>query len=307
VTAPVIMAALFAAAAVGTGSYRLIGPRRGIARQVAPYTAAARSRLGLHVAAIPEPLFSGEVVRRVLGPLGTVISAQLNKLLGLGDSQALELRLRQAGQPWTADEYRRLHMKWAILAPIASTVVGWLLGTTFMIVLFLAGGIIFGARHMPDKLKGKTKRRTARMRSDIPTVAWMIAPRIRNRMSLTVAVADVAAHGTGPVIDDLHRALDLVERGTSEVNAYELIAHETIEPTAARFYELLAVATTGGINLVEALRELARETRTRRREEVERSAAKRQIAMVLPDLAFMAPVLMLFLLAPVPRLLFGGH
>ena len=42
-----------------------------------------------------------------------------------------------------------------------------------------------------------------------------------------------------------------------------------------------------------------------RREEVERAAAKRQMSMVIPNLVLMAPVMILFLLAPVPRMLFG--
>jgi hypothetical protein len=38
---------------------------------------------------------------------------------------------------------------------------------------------------------------------------------------------------------------------------------------------------------------------------VERSAARRQMSLVVPNLAFMAPVLFAFLLAPLPQLLFG--
>ena len=136
----------------------------------------------------------------------------------------------------------------------------------------------------------------------------MLTPKIRNRMTVTVAVADIVQQGSGPVVDDLARALYLKDSaGYNDTAAFELIARETMEPAAARFYNLLAAATTGGVDLAPALLELARELRTQRREEVARSSAKRQIAMVLPDLAFMAPVLILFLMAPVPRLLFGGH
>jgi hypothetical protein len=54
------------------------------------------------------------------------------------------------------------------------------------------------------------------------------------------------------------------------------------------------------------LLEQADELRAQRREDVERIAAKRQMSMILPNLALMAPVMILFLLAPVPRMLFGN-
>jgi tight adherence protein C len=169
----------------------------------------------------------------------------------------------------------------------------------------MAAGAFAGARVMPDRLRGMTRRRATRMRSDLPTIAWMLTPRIRNRMTVVVALGDLVRQGSGPVIDDLARALSLIGNGFSEAGAFEQIAKESPEPSAARFYTVLAAATTGGIDLAAALLELARELRTRRREEVERTSAKRQMAMIIPDLAFMAPVLLMFMIAPIPRLLFG--
>ena len=304
---PATLAAICAAGAVGTGSYQLIRPPRPIARQVAPYTAVARSHLGVEVESIPEPLVSGEVIRRVLGPLGTIVLSGGSRILGLADRQALDLKLRQAGQPMTVEHYRRRHLQYAIGAPIVCGVLGWAMGSTVMVVLFMAAGAFAGARRMPDRLRGLTRRRAARMRSDLPTIAWMLTPRIRNRMTVVVALADLVGQGSGPVIDDLARALSLIGTGLPESGAFDQIAKESPEPAASRFYAVLSAAASGGIDLAPALLELARELRTQRREEVERASAKRQMAMIVPDLAFMAPVLLMFLIAPIPRLLFGSH
>jgi hypothetical protein len=67
----------------------------------------------------------------------------------------------------------------------------------------------------------------------------------------------------------------------------------------------LAAATGGGLDLAKALLDQANELRAQRREEIERSAAQRQMALIIPNLVFMAPVLFAFLLAPLPQLLFG--
>ena len=301
------LAAVCVAGVVGTASYQIIRPPRSIARQVAPYTAVARSHLGVEVESMPEPLVSGEVVRRVLGPLGSMIWSHLSKVLGLTDRDALNFKLRQAGQPMTAAYFRRRHLQYSIGAPIFCALLGWALGSTVLVVLFMASGAFAGARVMPDRLRRLTRVRAARMRSDLPTIAWMLTPRIRNKMTIVVAVSDLVRQGSGPVIDDLERALSLIGNGFSETAAFDQIAKESPEPAAARFYAVLGAATTGGIDLAAALLELARELRIQRREEVERTSAKRQMAMIIPDLAFMAPVLLLFMIAPIPRLLFGTH
>ena len=67
----------------------------------------------------------------------------------------------------------------------------------------------------------------------------------------------------------------------------------------------MATATTGGIDLPAALIELAGELRAQRREEVERTAAKRQLAMTGPIVAFTVPVIALFLIVPTTALLHG--
>ena len=108
-----------------------------------------------------------------------------------------------------------------------------------------------------------------------------------------------------PVVEDLARAVHLINAGYGEAPAFELAGAETAEPAAARFYRFLAAATAGGLDLARALLDQANELRGQRREEVERSAARRQMSLVVPNLVFMAPVLFVFLLAPLPRLLFG--
>jgi tight adherence protein C len=139
----------------------------------------------------------------------------------------------------------------------------------------------------------------------LPTVAAVLALKIENNKSLVVAVSDVVAQGSGPVVDDLARAVHLVNAGYGEIPAFALIAKESAEPSAARFYRFLAAAAGGGLDLTRALLDQASELRTQRREEIERSAARRQMALVVPNLIFMAPVLFAFLLAPLPQLLFG--
>lgn len=304
-SATIILAALCAATAVGITAARLAQPRRLIVRRFSPYFELSRSRLGGDVTSLTQPVIYGEATRRVLGPLAKGVASGLGRILGLADASDLELRLRRAGAPMTPETYRRLHLRWSVGMPVGLGLVGVAMGSGLLTVLFFVAGAAAGTRRMPDRLKSAASRRAARMRSDLPTVAAVLSPKIENRKSLMTALSEVVSEGSGPVVDDLGRALNLVSVGYGDASAFTLLAAESPEETAARFYRFLAAATHGGIDLPRALLEHADAMRVQRREEVERSAAKRQMSMVIPDLVFMAPVLLLFLLAPVPTLLFG--
>jgi tight adherence protein C len=301
-----LLAALCAAGAVGTAAWKVAHPRRVPARRIAPYTEVARARLGIKVESAPQPVVLGEAARRLLGPLAATAAGWASRALRGSDPDTLQRRLRQAGSDMSVEQYRRRHLRWTIATPLVCAGLGALAGSTLLAVLFLGLGAFGGARRMPDQLRALTRRRATRIRSDLPTIAGLLSPKIENNKSLAVAVASLVQIGSGPVIDDLARALHAAAAGYGLAGSFELIAAETAEPAAARFYRFLATATTGGIDLPKALLDQADELRAQRREDVERTAAKRQMSMILPNLALMAPVMILFLLAPVPRMLFGN-
>jgi Flp pilus assembly protein TadB len=158
---------------------------------------------------------------------------------------------------------------------------------------------------MGAHLRSLRRKRAARLRSDLPTVAVMLAAKTANTKSLVVAVREIARAGSGPVIQDLKRALQLIDGGYGARAAFELIGLEAVDPAATRIYRLLATATTGSIDLPGSLIELASELRARRREEVERTASKRQLAMNGPIVFVTMPVLFMFIIVPTVSFLHG--
>jgi len=269
------------------------------------YLEGARVRLGGKPAVPAGPLLAGEALRRVLGPLAGGALSRLARAGRLGPAKNLDLSLRQAGVRITPEAYRREYLRWLICTPLALGLVGASTGRAILVVLFFGAGVFVGGRRLPERLKAKARRRSERVRSDLPTVAAMLALKIENNKSLVVAVSDVAAQGSGPVIEELGRAVHLINAGYGEAATFELVASESAEPAASRFYRFLAAATGGGLDLAKALLDQANELRAQRREEIERRAAQRQMALIIPNIVFMAPVLFVFLLAPLPQMLFG--
>ena len=294
-----------AGAALALLGLRWANQRRSPAARMAVYLETARSQLGGMPGGPESPAMAGEALRRVLGPVAGAAVSLASRPLRHGPGGNVEIALRQAGLALSVEEYRRQYVRWLSLTPIVLGALGALTGKASFVVLFFLAGVYAGARRLPERLKALTKRRNEALRSDLPTVAAVLALKIESHKSLIVAVSDLVAEGSGPVVDDLSRSVHLINAGYGETGAFELVAAESAEPEAGRFYRFLAAATSGGLDVARALLDQASELRAQRREEVERSAARRTMSLVVPQLVFMAPVLFAFLLAPLPQLLFG--
>ncbi|MGD2060479.1 MAG: type II secretion system F family protein, partial [Acidimicrobiia bacterium] len=88
-------------------------------------------------------------------------------------------------------------------------------------------------------------------------------------------------------------------------DAFRRIAELTPEPFCSRTYRLLAAAEERGADLASALLALSEDVRETRRESIKRTATKRRAAMLVPTIAILAPVLILFVAAPLPYLITG--
>jgi pilus assembly protein TadC len=70
---------------------------------------------------------------------------------------------------------------------------------------------------------------------------------------------------------------------------------------------LLATGDIGaGDTLADALRHIANDLRTQRREDLERLAVRRRFQMLIPIVFVMGPVVLLYIAAPIPHLIFGN-
>jgi Flp pilus assembly protein TadB len=67
----------------------------------------------------------------------------------------------------------------------------------------------------------------------------------------------------------------------------------------------LAAADERGADLAHALLELSEDVREARREAMRRSATRRRAAMLVPIIGILAPVMLLFVGAPLPQVIFG--
>ncbi|MBW3659262.1 MAG: type II secretion system F family protein [Actinobacteria bacterium] len=306
----VLSSALTAAAVTAV----LVPPTRRLAGRVRPYTLAARTSLGrsADVRAVASPHADASTFARLFGPLLDGLVDRVGRLLDASSEEALLLKLAQADLLRDVPEHRRAHehrvrqLGAALAGAGGGLLVGVGLGmrpagTVVMVVL----GFVAGAARRRGALDRAIEERRERMRIELYTVNQLIAMNVRIGGGVLQAVHRVVERGNGALVDELADVLRAHESGVPAVTALTSAAERCAEPYVARTYRLLAAGAEHGSDLAEALLEHSEDVRQARREALKRSATRRRAAMLVPIIAVLAPVMLLFIAAPLPSIVFG--
>jgi Flp pilus assembly protein TadB len=248
----------------------------------------------------------------VFGPILSGLATRVGRLLERSGEKVTVLQLRQAGwyrdlpEEETLAAFRMAQLRSIAIGAALAFGVGQFLGLAPVPRIVLVGlGLVIGATRQKGTLQAAIARRRERMCIEIYTVNQLLAMRVRAGGGVVHAVQDVVRRGEGEVVSELADALRLHRSGWRAGDAFRRIAELTPEPFCARTYRLLATAEERGADLAPALLDLSEDVRETRRETMRRSATKRRAAMLVPIIAILAPVLLLFVAAPLPYLITG--
>ncbi len=289
-------------------------PRR-LSGRVRPYSIGSRTSLGgsADVRAVSSGGHpSGSVLVGVFRPIVDALARRLDRLIDRQGDRRLAEMIRQAGLFPDLPEAERLGAyrirqlgnvaAWGgsalLLAPLLGLSVAQFLGVEFLL-------LIVGATRQRGRLERAIEDRRNRMTIEIYTVNQLLAMRVRAGGGVVSAVSAICSRGRGDVVSELKEALRLHRAGARVTEAFDRIARTTPEPYCARTYALLAIAEERGVDLADSLLSLSEDVREARRESIKRTATKRRAAMLIPTIAILAPVMLLFVGAPLPRLLLG--
>ncbi len=177
-------------------------------------------------------------------------------------------------------------------------------GTRMMVLLGLCG-LVLGVAQARSRVTAAIAARRERMRVELYTLNQLIALRTRVGGGVVDAIRHVVDRANGVFVDELAEVLRLHASGLPMTDALRRAAELTAEPEAARTYNVLATAQDRGADLGDALLGLSVDLRAQRRDDLQRQAASRRLWLVIPIVLILAPVLLLFIGAPVPTLIFG--
>lgn len=291
----------------------IVRPTPRLAPRVRPYTVIARAELGrsadVMAAVQPSTAITGGTLRTIFGPPALALAGRLSRMFEARSDDHLQLRLRQAGFfDMSVDEYRVRALGQAALFAGAGIVVGALvLRTPFLTLALAACGFTFGVTRGKSRVDRAIVERTERIRLELYTVNQLLAIHIRTGAGTVQAAQRIVDRGTGVMVEELDAVLVWVRSGLAEPAAFDRAAELTPEPNAARTYKLFAAGAERGVDLGGALRALSEDLRDSRREGLRRVATKRRAAMLIPTIAVLAPIMLLFIAAPLPSVIFGGQ
>jgi Flp pilus assembly protein TadB len=168
-------------------------------------------------------------------------------------------------------------------------------------------GLVYGSTRWKGRIDRAIEDRRERLRLELYTVNQLLAIHLRTGAGPVQATQRIVDRGTGAMVEELDAVLTSVRSGVPEPDAFRRAAELTPEPSVARTYKLFATGAERGVDLGGALRALSEDLRDARREDLRRLATKRRAAMLVPTIAILAPIMLLFIAAPLPSVIFGSR
>jgi Flp pilus assembly protein TadB len=306
---------LLAVLAVGVGAAglaTLIVPLPARLRtRVRPYSIIARSALG-HAPAREDDSVFGSSARGATSVFGAPLSAfarQVGRLIEHRGDEHLERVLRQAGMSDTTPDDARLRQAAQAcgLAMASAAVVGVITHAPLAGLAAGVAGFMVGLTRWRRRVERAIEERAARLRLELYTVNQLLAMHARTGAGVVQAVQRIVDRGRGVVVEELSDVLTWTRSGLGEADAFRRAAALTAEPSAARTYQLLAAGVERGVDLAGGLLSLSEDIRDARREQLHKDAVRRRAAMLVPTIGILAPIMLLFIGAPLPSIVLGHH
>lgn len=299
-------ASLLAVLGIGVGAAGLAGlvvrQRARLASRVRPYTMAGRGvdvRAPATTAALPGVF--GPPLRALLGRVGRVLEQR-------GDEQ-LALLLRQAGEHSLTPEDARVRQvaHGAVYAAAGGLLVGVLAHVPLAALAAAGAGFTLGVSRWRRGVERAVAQRATRLRLELYTVNQLLAMHARTGAGVVQAVQRVVDRGRGVVVEELADVVTWTRSGMGEADAFRRAAELTAEPSATRTYLMLAAGVERGADLSSGLLALSEDIRDARREQLHKDAVRRRAAMLVPTIGILAPIMLLFIAAPLPSIVLGHH
>ncbi|HEV3053036.1 MAG TPA: type II secretion system F family protein [Solirubrobacteraceae bacterium] len=304
--------ALLAAGGVAAGAAALAGavvpPAPRLAPRVRPYSGRIRRALGLLDPVVP--VGGHEHARTALGRLfGPPTRAAVGKVARVASQSTddeLARLLHQAGRHESPDEYRVRQLRDGVVgAVLGGGAVALLLHAPVAALLAGVAGIVAGLTRSRRRLERAVADRAALIRLELYTVNHLLAMQVRTGAGPIQAVQRLVERGRGAAVGELREVLAWIRSGTGEAAAFRRAAELTPEPSAARTYQLMASGVERGVDLGSGLLALSEDIRDARREQLHKEAVRRRAAMLIPTIGILAPIMLLFIAAPLPSIVLG--
>ncbi len=287
----------------------VLRPPRRLAQRVRPYIATARVAMGSVSdggdGSLPR---AGGTFEVIVGPFRE-FSKALGRLLENRSDDALAKRLYQARRIATTPNEFRLEQvsRGFVTALIFGAAACVMARTPVAVMAATICGFIAGSARVRGVLERNIRDRAQRMDLELYTINQLLALHVRSGAGPMQAVQRIVDRGNGELVEEMRSVLTWVRSGQREQDAFRRAAELTPCASAARTYQMFALAAERGSDLGQGLLAVGDDLREVRRESLRKHAVKQRAAMLAPTIGILAPIMLLFVAAPLPSIVLGNH
>jgi tight adherence protein C len=246
--------------------------------------------------------------QRVLLPLVSWLLSRLQAISPQRSSQALRLKLIQAGRPAGLDVggLTVIRLALAALLPMATVGSSLLHGNFTTLNLGIAAFGVFAGWRLPMVwLSFKVDSRKSAIERSLPDALDLLVVCVEAGNGLEQGLATVAQHLHGPLSDEIAATLREVALGKPRSDALRELSQRSGTRDLQTFIAAVLQADRLGIGIAQTLRIQSEAMRTRRRQRAEEQAAKAPVKMLLPLVLFIFPSLMIVIIGPAAMSIFS--
>ena len=307
----ILTASIFVSLTFALVAYLVFAPLPKLSKRLSPWDSVAKVRL-LGTFGGPEQLAAKNqgslgFVFEFFRPIYDSLAKAVAKIANLDNEEALAIKLAQAGVKTTVTQYKISLVKKVVFALLIGFVLGSATGNV--------AGLIFCPAILSFIMFTKTQagldkaieQRRQTIRLELYTINQLLALHVRTGAGVSQALSRISLRTNGIIADEISDVLNRVRSGTSIEDSLYIASKSTAEPHAKRAFNLLAAASHRGVDLTQGLLDLAKDLRRTLREDVKATSAKRRAAMLLPTIGLLAPIMLLFVAAPIPSIVLGGR
>ncbi|WP_343990373.1 type II secretion system F family protein, partial [Nocardioides dubius] len=210
---------------------------------------------------------------------------------------------RDAGTARTVHEFRIEQVQWGLCGlaiAVAYAVQASVRDPSASIGLALScvAAFVAGVVARDTWLSSQVRRREQQILVEFPVIAELLALAVAAGESPASALDRVVRRSGGALASELSEVLAQIRTGTPVAAAFDGLAARSGVAAVARFAAAVAVAVERGTPLAGVLHAQAADVREAARRQLIESGAKREIAMMVPVVFLVLPVVILFAFWP---------
>lgn len=220
----------------------------------------------------------------------------------LGASDALSIRLAQAGRPVDPAAFRARQLAWGVagftagaLAVVVLALAGSFSGPSLLLPLVCA---VAGVLLCDAVLTSQAKARAARIADELPTVLEFLALCLAAGEGILDSLRRVGAAGSGELTAELRAVVLDIGTGSSLPDALSAMSRRLQVPALSRSVEHIVAALDRGAPLAAALQAQASDAREEAKRSLIETAGRKEILMLLPLVFGLLPLSVIFAVFP---------